>query len=862
MTNILSFQNSLSETVSLYDSFSNSDSDDSYYGTLTLLGTVNGESSASFAALHGPYSVTIAFGTDGHPIGRYGGLGDQSFSITAADEAAIQIAGKFIDEQIANPESPLVVQFHDALKRDDIAGINALFQQSDAYRGCNFSSYMLALTDRAKNPPPPAAPPPKPEDQTYSLATLCQLLGGTWPSALPDIAVKNFKCSIQGGTISLAGTIDLKHLTFASAAILSNVLTLVPVSEVEVWFDFAYQIGINVLGTQLKFVANDFHIPIGDGKTMTLASPTVSIQLNPLFMFWLFKASAIVPFTLFQKGFLAEVSLVVDNVEAEVGCDLKTGNDPLPAPPPIKGVRFDELGLGIGLIFAPPSYAFGISGKFQIGDAGQNVLIDKDMFVLVCSVEDELITPLYIAFYIAAIDLSTLLTIFTNQPMSTDVPVEFKALGFQWAVNPMEPVILPDGSLTQMAFGCRGYMYIFGFEFYGSLRLGFAGIAGTMTMSPLRFGHILRIEGEGQGVSVKVDANGNPLDNTLLPKTVADKQMIAQAPFKQLVAAGGPELSVSTFTQPWFLLTASVSLFECLNESVTASVDRSGIHFELDFGTIIKGKMICVLADFHNFTGTVNVDARGLEGINFITIEGFSLGSVTALQDMTAVVEITTSSSGVTLTLQARWVLEGESLQAGPYVIVGPYAPLFQTLSLEDLLRQLFILIGAYALSIFAPIINQPVKWACLVGAGTIVGVQSVAEALKTAYNKQINNAAEIMYQAHFEPNNAAADLNNAFRPGARGLASAMTEGFKLGDAGVASALYFCNYEPKDAAAAISDVFRASPSAVNSILQQGGYSPEQVRDGFSKLGGKFADSVHDTWDKSTNVIEKGLGHIL
>lgn len=85
--------------------------------------------------------------------------------------------------------------------------------------------------------------------------------------------------------------------------------------------------------------------------------------------------------------------------------------------------------------------------------------------------EEEIPNPLYIAFYVPKLDFNEIITLFTNTSYNIDLPVSFTDLSFRWAENPMEPVVLPDGSLAPMGYGFNAVMDLFGLQFYGYLQI-------------------------------------------------------------------------------------------------------------------------------------------------------------------------------------------------------------------------------------------------------------------------------------------------------------------------------------------------------------------------------------------------------
>lgn len=847
MANTLIFQNKLTEDLNLYDSFSNDDgatSTQNYYGTLTLLGSVKSASTASVTALR-PMCAVIAFDTSGHPVGRYVaqfGMGVDTVSLTIqpADLSAVQDAGKFLTYISANPSGSLAAQFNKAIQTGSPSKVDNFFSTANGYTDCTFVSYMLALTDRAKNPPAPSSPASTPETQTYSLSQLCNHMGGKWPPELPDIAVENFYCSTANGVLALGGTVDVKDITFQSSATKANVLTLLSVTKVQASFSFTYSFGPNSFGTNIQFVSNDFKVPMSGGDHLVIASPTVSIQFSPISDFGVFKASAAIPFNIFQHTFEADIIMVIDNVEAEISAQIKGDNSSLPAPPPMKGVHFDEFGVGMGLVFTPPSYVLGLQGQFHIGDNTTSVALgDSNKFALVCAMDGDWPNPLYISFYVPAIDFPTLVEVFTDAQISCNIPIMLQDLSFQWSENPREPLVLPDGSLTEMAFGCNGYLQLFDLPFYGSIQLESSGAHATLALSPLQFGNLLQITGNGQGVSLKVDPAGNPIDNTQLPTTAAAQQALAAAPTKQFVASGGPQLIIDTSSSPYFSLGAAISLFEIVNESVSAQIDNDGIHFDLDYGGVIESQLVCNLQSFHTFAGsfTFRLDLT----VPLPAINNFSLGNITLNTSAGVGLTITTSTGAIDFQVTAEFTFEGERFTA------GPYAADVNLKRIGDLLTSIEHYIVAEAKSVFDSIVSDATKWASYVQKGFVTGESDVAVGLKTAYDKSINEVSSIMHDAGYSVNEATSAIKSAFNASASQMAGALTQGYKSGEQDVASALKAAGYGAQDVAGALSSTFGSVPGDVKKYLQAAGYTTDQIKSAFKKLGGSFESFARSTW---------------
>jgi hypothetical protein len=844
----ITFTNKLGYDVVFYDAFEPDAaaklSPTAYFGVLTPLSTVKPGASAAVAPIHGPISTYLAYDGAGNPIARGFTMGSPgapaTFAVGPADVARITSTGHFIDAITAQPKAQLATSFKALLTAPGApAAVNKFFAANAPYQDCTFVSYMMVAAARARNPGQPVA------GATYSLARLCDMLGGEWPSIFPDIAISEFTCSESNDTLQLGGIVDVRTLKFAPG-VNEFIMAILPnPAKVRASFSFHYGFDAGVFGTRIEFHLDTLTLVPG----VTLKAPTISIDINPLFQFAVFTARTVVPFSMFgSPTFNADLSATIDNVEASVGLVIDGNGHTLFTPPVMKGVHFDQFGAGMGVCFEPPGYALGLQGKFHIGDG--SIALTDDTFVVVCTFnEEEVPNPVYISFYVPRMTADEIITIFTNSSAKFDFPISFNDLSFRWAEDPMNPVILPDGTLAPMGYGFSANLQVMGMSFYGAVEIDLThGVSGELTMAPLSAGP-LKIAGDGKGVSVKVDAHGNPIPNNQVATTNAMREAIAKAPSKELVAAGGPALTVSTSSSPYLTLGASVSLFELVNESIHATVASSGIEFELDYGAVLQAKMRCALQDFHNFKGDFSY---GLDmHIPLPTIAGFSLGSIPLEATCNASLGIATSSSDIVMSVGGGFDFEGLTLN------IGPFSADLHIAKISDLIES----IGQYLLDhveeIFGDFIKDAGKWAKLVYQGIITGIDDVAQGLKTAFGKTEQEVAQIMSDAGYNIEQAAIAIKNAFSAGATDVANALKSAYNTTAAGVASVLKDAGYAITDISRALSDAFGAVPGVVNSILQGLGYGADEIKDAFESLGGDFASFAESVWQTITHVLNPG-----
>jgi hypothetical protein len=906
----ISIDNTLAEAVTVFDAFDENPGDTSlanYFGALTSLGAVSAGATSSFTPIHGPISTYIIYDSKNNPVKRVFTLGTapQTFEIGQADLDIITATQNFVELMATKPDDPRVQQFNALIKggTGTAQAVNTFFANSSDYKTCTYISYMLVVVALARTPATRNLPPAQ---QGYSLSALLRYLGIDWPAGLPDITLTQFYCTDTGDRIQLGGQFNVENVTFGDGVI-DRVLSILPEKTLRFTVTVDIDPGLAAGSTQLSCVLDNLSIPVGGGERITLQQPTVLLSIIPLFKFVVFEIKATIPFSLFGgPSFDAIAAITVDNVEAEIGVTLDGGSHTLLTPPGIKGLHFDQFGVGMGLFFEPPGYALGVEGKFHIGDGQQIAALDDNTFALVCGLDADLPNPLFLSFYVPQLGLNQVIELFTNQSFNLDFPINFSDLSLHWAENPMEPVTLPDGTLAPMGYGFSANMNLFGLDLYAALEMDLNnGLQGDAQLDPFSLGPVLSLTGNGKGVSIKVDANGNPVPNNTIPATAAAKQAIAQAKTKQLVQPGGAELHVSTASSPYFTIDASLS-FLGLHDSIDATIDKNGLSFALDFGGIISGKMACVLADYHNFSGQF---AYGPDwDIPLPTIAGQSLGAIKLTAQVNATLGLSTSAADVIFTADAGFDFDGQNYQTGPFDLDIHIA------ALTDVLSAIEQWVVNNAKTLFAQLVGDAGTWARAVyngaitpaaqGAAYVVGVLKngfgqtvgqvgnllqgssyplgdvasavknafgaeagfVASTLTTAYQSTANQVAAALQAAGYGANDIAGAMSSAFGLstnatasilqglgyGANQIAGALSTAYGASAQAVASALNSIGCDAQVAATAISGAFGLAPAAVSSALQGAGYATSAVESAFQALGGDFASYAESTWDTVTH----------
>ncbi|KAG5657982.1 hypothetical protein KAF25_006933 [Fusarium avenaceum] len=764
MTTItVSFTNSLNFSVQVYDSFSTQDTSN-YFGTLTLLATVPANSTASVNLIHAASVLIASNATTNSPLARFIYLPNVNtgpFAVGQADVDAMDQTIDFISFVISNPQDPLTVAFNTLWKDQTkplVAPVTNFFAQHPTYASCTFATYIMGIAYAAEQP----VSKYRPMDQAvYSLSSLVTSMGGTWLTGFPDITVTKFTCNTSNGVLANQAEVDIRLLPAKSDEELKFFRSLFDSQHLQVSISINDTVSSTLVGTELTIRLDTMQIPCGDAGTMTINNPTVTIDLNPLYKFVTFEVAGSIPFDIFNKKFDANVTMTIDNLEASFRVNVEGDDTTLPTPSLMKGVHFGTFGVGIGAFYEPPGAVIGLSGQLQIGDAtsGTQAIFDDNSFVVMCQSENGVPNPLYVSFYVPQMELTDVITTFTNSQCPLEVPVSFKDLFFQWSESPTEHVVLPDGSHSLMGYGFKCRADILFLSFYGDVAIDLQdGLKAEIWMAPLSFGSMFSFAGNGRGVTVKEDAAGNPINNNQLATTTAQQKIIKDATTQQLVAAGGPVLKIQTAASPYLYLNASVSLFEILNEQLTVDITSAGVTFDLDFGTILTSKMTCTLNGLDNLSATFTYGID--QSISLPTIDNISLGSIDLDVTFSANLAIVSQPSSTAIIVGGSFDFEGANLNLGDCVVTVPVS------TLSDLQGAIVSQIEQNAGTVFSNVLSTAAQWAGKVAQGVITAVDSVASVLHNVWDQTASEVASTMKDAGFDAQDIATGLKDFFNLG------------------------------------------------------------------------------------------------
>ncbi|KAI3547932.1 hypothetical protein CSPX01_03509 [Colletotrichum filicis] len=553
------------------------------------------------------------------------------------------------------------------------------------------------------------------------------------------------------------------------------------------------------------------HVPFGGSAVLAINKPTATININPLFKFVIFEVTGDVPFNIFGKQFEADVSMVIDNTEANFSLVIEGDHSSLPAPPIMKGVHFDTFGVGIGVIFEPPSAAIGLSGQLHIGDSGSGPLtvLDDDNFVVVCQMIEDVPTPLYISFYVSQMSLEDVFTIFTNSHSMS---------------------LLPDGSLSNMDYGFSAVASIFDIKFYGDVEIDLTkGLTASIQMAPLKLGSIFSIIGNGTGFSVKVDTSGNPIKNNQLVTTAAQKKAIEDATTKNLVQSGGAVLELQTSAPPFLHLNGTVSLFELGSVNLDADITASSITFDVDFGGLLTSKMSCTLSDSQNLSAAFEYGIN--DTISLPSLSGVGLGSLHLQATVDANFALSTSSSDIILQVWGSFDFEGATCSFGKFTVD------VHIQSISGLLSSILNNIEQNAGQVFNSLLSSAVAWAGKVEQDIITGIESVANVLQKAFNQDAGEVASTMKEAGFGAEEIAGGLQSAFGMAPLDIAQLLHQN---GFAGGLAASALQSVVGNDAApivSALENVYGWVPNQIISALGHIGFNTNDISRALGIFGG-------------------------
>jgi len=656
--------------------------------------------------------------------------------------------------------------------------------------------------------------------------------------------------------VSLAVVIDLGKNS--SSPEISNLKSLAGINQLVLQLTLGQR--------QLRLFAalgGSVRIPAGKSKLM-LSNPVIFIDLSKTVTFGLQGAMS---FTINNCPITATARLFIGPTQAQVAVNIES-KKPLPPPPGIKGLRFQSFGVIMGVYFTPPGFSMGLQGKFQIGTQQPS----NNEFGIVLQIIGEVPNLLYLSFAMDELSFGQAVTLFTNKTAPAVVKplnlVKASDLSFYWAEN---VVALPDGTMAQPGFGFTAAVQILSVKGYASMQMNLdRGIEGYAELSPINIKGILKISGDGKGMTEtyqKVDGQWVKADNqAIVPAKPAPqtKQVV-------IVPPGGPVLQVSCVSSPFLHVSWKVTLFNALSQQVQATVDTTGFSFLIVYSIAKIGqlKIGCVLKNWTNFSGAASFKVALNEQIGPIKILGVNCGTIHLNVGMSAGMAITLNPNIFSMAMTGSFTFQSLSLTMPKLTVsVAPK-------SLVGLPEMIVKQIGSNASKIFSAIFKDADKWAKMASMGLITGYEDTATVFKVAFKKTAQDAAKLMKGMSKGAEEVAVGLKSVYKLTSKGAAQALKgadfaahevakglrSGYKLAGKGVAQAMKDAGFVANDVAKGLKTGLNLASHEVAKTMKGVGFAANEVAAGLQSAFSLTAQGIASVMKEAgfaANEVAKGL----
>ncbi len=755
MSATISFKNELNESVIVYDSYFKSSKPSlmNYFGTLTKIGVIEANQTKSFSPTNKYYCVFVVCSQkDNTPIARFAYFlfkdrrkeyENNPFRITKENLIQMTQALDFVKFILSHVKNPKTKQFHKLWKQNSenisalIKSVNKYFKDSDKYKQVTFVAYRMALAYYYHELII------KKKGLETSSGHLFKIFGIPGLDNTPSLNLKHVHLEIEDGALVLKGTLNL-----------SEVPNLRGWNKVAHWFnnlnEFCYIIlSPMVIEFIFYFTTNKVKIPTIKGKHILLTEPKLILSYNPKpFEFWEIEIMGDFYFKLFGKQFKEVLSAALTPEQLSLG--LNISGDNILTLPIAKEVHIDSFGLEGGIFFEPPGADFGITGKFHIGEYGK-IPIEDNSFGIVLDIEGEVVTPMYLSFYLPRLTLNQVVEIFTNKSSNISSPIELTNISFYDA---MEAVVLPDGTMPDMGFGFNAVVNIFGFSFMGGFKITFdTGIHADVQCNPIKLGHLLSIRGEGKKVTILLDKNGHPVKNNKIHPH-SKKKLLPHTKKKVLVEAGGPVLHIATDKAPYFYLNIQASFLDILKRKVTAQIDNKGISFKLtkEIFTLKNGLNFLIRYD-----KTYSCRIEFVFGFDKQPIEVKKGITINVTADVFAGIELGYAKNDLYALADVGFDFKGVRCKIGQAKIS------LDIRKVEHLIREVVKVIEKNAEELLGPVWKDAKKLAALVKKDLVKLEKELVVILEAPpFNMAAQKIAHLMHDAGFTVDKIAKDLKTA----------------------------------------------------------------------------------------------------
>jgi len=669
-----------------------------------------------------------------------------------------------------------------------------------------------------------------------TLSAIVDALGVTYPAQLPDIQVSDAQYESESlSTQKISATISLTDLAGISQAfgLLDDVFPDQPSVRMEVEAGTSGRFGLLLIFDDLKIT-----LPGNSGR-FPINQPTLSIDFNPANMNFMVKLMGDTSINVLGTNIQAKVSGVVNEKEINLGLDVTSGNSYLFTPPELKGFHVTEIGGEVGMFFEPPGVDFGFTGQCYIGNQG-SVPLDDDRFGLVLNIQGETVEVMYLSFYMAQLDVNQMMEIFTNTNARIDTNVSLSQLEFFYAPS---SVVLPNGDMSKSGISARGAVDILDFGFYGLFYLnGLDHLNAEFECNPIDIktgdgSSILYITGNGQGVSRKVDWNGNPVKYNLVVNDIDNtkplEDVFSNTTDQQIVKQDGPILQVQTSSSPYLNVSFNASLLDLFGGDLNASLDDNGIMFDFESSAMgISSRIFVTLKNRNEFIANFMFNFNNNFSINISDALGWIADDFTA----EAYLEAEYKNGQAKITCSASLNRSGEDFSVGPFELdayLTTYVSLVAKIAEEA---------GKIGLELFKDIANDAKKWTEMVVNVVIEGAGEIPNVLQDQFNKSGKEAAKIMKEAKVAIDDVAGGLKDVYNLGSYSAADSMKYA-GYGAKEVGKTFKKIGYPVKDVANALGKVYNMSGDALKKTLGAVGYSADKIKDLGEDLGSDIKDTL-------------------
>jgi len=603
--------------------------------------------------------------------------------------------------------------------------------------------------------------------------------------ALPELA-KAATPMVNGQTLQLSEGISFAadiSLSTTGNTSMKNLKTLVGSDTIIVQVTYMPE------NFKIFIGLSNFSIPSPSGSKLKIPNAALTIVILPTVAFQL---SGTLGLNVFGDKIDAKITLSVDEASAQVSF-LITSRNPLPGPPGLKGIHFTQFGLIMGVYFEPPGLDFGIQGNFSIGEQTSD-----NNFAIILEIIEEIPNILYLSFYVDQLSLGKMVTLFTNSTPPSSISdldiIKANDLSFYYCES---LVTLPDSTIAKPGFGLSATLDILSFGAHGQFMINTGtGISGSGEMAPLNISHVLSISGHGKGITRKY-LNGNLVtNNQVIPAN-------GTITVKTLVAPGGPEFSFNTSGSPFATMDAAITLFDIVNESISASIAKSGISFTLNskIASVESIHISCNLINPENFSGSGSFNFGIDQQIGSLSIGQVNIGTLTLKAMFMAAISIALTNQSFSMDLSGSFQFEGMNLILPKFnVSVAPA-------TFADIAKSIVKKIETEITTIFSFLVTDAGKWASFVAAKVITAYGDAASVLKNGFKVSGEVAVAALHTIGMTADQAAAALK------------------KVG------------YLANDISGGLKSVYNFSANQVAAALQTAGYTVSEIKDAIDRIFG-------------------------